>query len=91
MPVYYTFNSPICIELRKMDPLSSPGKSSRNGWRMAALLLLVSFATEHEARAYTDPGSGMLLWQMLVAGFVGVMFYLRRITSWFKGKKGSKD
>jgi hypothetical protein len=74
-----------------MDPSSSPEKSSHNVWRLAALVLLVSFATEHEARAYTDPGSGMLLWQMVVAGFVGVMFYLRRITSWFKGKKGSKD
>jgi hypothetical protein len=74
-----------------MDSRPSPENSFRNGWRLAALVLLVSFATEHEARAYTDPGSGMLVWQMLVAGFVGVMFYLRRITSWFKGKKGSKD
>ena len=74
-----------------MDPSCFPEKCSHNGWRLAALVLLVSFATEHEARAYTDPGSGMLIWQMVVAGFVGVMFYLRRITSWFKGKKGSKD
>ena len=59
--------------------------------RLLSFLLLLSFATEHEARAYTDPGSGMLVWQMLVAGFVGVMFYFRRLTSWFRGKKGSKD
>ena len=59
--------------------------------RLVPLLLLLSFATEHEARAYTDPGSGMLVWQMLVAGFVGVMFYFRPLTSWFRGKKGSKD
>ena len=59
--------------------------------RLLSFLVLLSFATEHEARAYTDPGSGMLIWQMLVAGFVGVMFYFRRLTSWFRGKKGSKD
>ena len=59
--------------------------------RLLSFLLLLSFATEHEARAYTDPGSGMLIWQMLVAGFVGVLFYFRRLTSWFRGKKGSKD
>jgi hypothetical protein len=63
----------------------------RNALRLGLFLLLLSFGTERQARAYTDPGSGMLLWQMLVAGFVGVTFYLRRLTSWFKGKKGPKD
>jgi hypothetical protein len=28
--------------------------------------------------AYTDPGSGVLLWQTLVAGFTGLAFYFRR-------------
>lgn len=44
--------------------------------------------------AYVDPGSGQLIWQMLVAGFVGALFYFKRIrlffqklfTKWF-GKK----
>lgn len=27
---------------------------------------------------YADPGSGALLWQALVAGFIGLMYYLRR-------------
>ncbi len=40
-----------------------------------------------EARAYTDPGTGALLWQMLAAGFVGLMFYFRKFTSWFKKKE----
>ena len=74
-----------------MDHFSSSPKPFRNALRLLPLLLLLSFGTEREARAYTDPGSGMLIWQMLVAGFVGVMFYFRRLTSWFKGKKGSKD
>ena len=55
--------------------------------RSALLLLLVSFAFETEARAYTDPGTGALIWQMLVAGFVGFAFYFRRLRNWMKGKK----
>jgi len=52
---------------------------------LTALGLIVCF--EREARAYTDPGTGALLWQALVAGLVGVLFYFRKFTSWFKGKK----
>jgi hypothetical protein len=54
------------------------------------LVALAMFATEREARAYTDPGSGALIWQMAVAGLVGVSFYFRRITAWFKNRKGPK-
>jgi hypothetical protein len=28
---------------------------------------------------YTDPGSGTLIWQLLLAAFFGGMFYLRRL------------
>lgn len=34
---------------------------------------------------YTDPGSGMLLWQVLVAGALGGLFYVRKIFSFFRG------
>jgi len=46
--------------------------------------------TEREARAYADPGTGAMVWQLLVAGFLGAMFYFRRFTTWFKNK-GRKD
>jgi hypothetical protein len=59
--------------------------------RVLFLIALASFATEREARAYTDPGTGALIWQMMVAGLVGVGFYFRRITGWFKNRKGPKD
>ena len=49
------------------------------------------FATEKQAHAYTDPGTGALIWQMLVAGLVGVGFYFRRITAWFKNRKGPRE
>ena len=59
-------------------------------FRATFLMALAMFATERQARAYTDPGSGALIWQMLVAGLVGVSFYFRRLTAWFKNRKGPK-
>jgi hypothetical protein len=59
--------------------------------RALFLLALVMFASEQQARAYTDPGTGALIWQMALAGIAGVAFYFRRITSWFKNRKGPRD
>jgi hypothetical protein len=59
--------------------------------RSLFLLALAMFATEREAHAYTDPGTGALIWQMALAGLAGVAFYFRRITTWFKSRKGPKD
>jgi hypothetical protein len=53
----------------------------------AFLLLLLLTAVEREASGYTDPGSGALLWQVLVAGFVGGMYYFRNILQRIRGKK----
>jgi hypothetical protein len=69
----------------------SPAKQFPNlPVRIVLLMALAMFATEREACAYTDPGSGALIWQMAVAGLVGVGFYFRRITAWFKNRKGPK-
>ena len=35
---------------------------------------------------YTDPGSGVLLWQILAAGVVGAMFYVRKVIAFLRGK-----
>jgi hypothetical protein len=59
--------------------------------RALFLLALAMFAFEQQARAYTDPGTGALIWQMALAGLAGVAFYFRRITSWFKNRKGPRD
>lgn len=59
--------------------------------RSLCLIALVSFATEREASAYTDPGTGALIWQMMLAGLVGTGFYFRKITAWFKNLKGPKS
>lgn len=44
----------------------------------AALAMALVLLTEPRAYAYTDPGSGALLWQALVAAFVGAGFYFRK-------------
>jgi hypothetical protein len=51
------------------------------------VLLILLAGSEREARAYTDPGSGALILQMLAAGFVSAIFYVRKFTNWFKPKK----
>ncbi len=53
-----------------------------------SVMLLVSLLLIPQGLgAYTDPGSGALLWQMLVAAFVGVMFSLRRMADWFRSRR----
>jgi hypothetical protein len=48
-------------------------------------------ATQSPAYAYADPGSGTLIWQILLAASFGVMFYLRRMIGWFRGLKSDKQ
>jgi hypothetical protein len=37
---------------------------------------------EQKFLAYIDPGLGALLWQAMVAGFVGFLFYLKKTRRW---------
>ena len=61
--------------------------------RIPILLLCLFVGLEMEAKAYTDPGTGALIWQLIAAGFVGGMFYLRRLRLLVTGfwKKQQKD
>ncbi|MEI6242480.1 MAG: hypothetical protein WCP39_03640 [Chlamydiota bacterium] len=36
--------------------------------------------------AYGDPGTGSLIWQILMALFVSGLFYVKRIYYWFQKK-----
>ena len=53
----------------------------------AALAMFLILLTEPRAYAYTDPGSGALLWQALAAAFVGAGFYFRKFLFHFFPKK----
>ena len=50
-------------------------------WNHFVSLSLVFLTALPDAHAYIDPGSGALLWQALLAAFVGVLFYIRSIRS----------
>jgi hypothetical protein len=43
---------------------------------------------------YTDPGSGALVWQLLVASFVGGLFYIRsfirRVSAMMSGRRSGE-
>ena len=38
---------------------------------------------------YVDPGSGLLVWQMIVAAMVGTLFYVKKFRT-FMGRLGRK-
>ncbi len=55
-----------------------------------ALLLFLLLGSERSLKAYADPGSGALIWQVIVAATIGVLYYARKIVAFFrkKGRKG---
>ena len=54
-------------------------------------MVLLGILVETPAKAYTDPGTGALLWQMLVALFAGCLFYVRKFSFWFKNRKKPRE
>jgi len=55
------------------------------------LLVLAFFGSAQQAQAYTDPGSGALIWQALVAGVAGSLYYVRRFVIWFNHRRSPRD
>lgn len=58
---------------------------------LMSFLVVFCFVLTQTAHAYTDPGSGALIWQLLMAGFVGFLFYFRQSFSWIKSKFSKKN
>ncbi len=84
------------IHIRENDlPKNLGSAGARRLLRRAAevlfLCVLILYISERQAYAYTDPGSGALIWQMLVAAFIGAGFYFRKVLFWFKGKRDSRE
>jgi hypothetical protein len=55
------------------------------------LSLILFLTLPSLAYAYSDPGSGLLLWQLLGSFFIGLLFYVRRIIAYFKGLLHKND
>ena len=54
-------------------------------------VVAILLVTSSPAYAYIDPGLGSLMWQLLFAGFVGGMFYVRKIRNWIVAMIRRKD
>ena len=53
--------------------------------------ILALFVSERPAHAYIDPGAGTMLWQVLVGLFAGTVYYVSRLFSGIRGKRGDRD
>jgi hypothetical protein len=92
-----TVNRPYAAALKR---LGTPTNHRVNplAWQRTGLLGLVNMGllaslllmTEAPARAYVDPGSGLLTFQMLGASLAGVLFYVRHKLKRFLGARPSK-
>ncbi len=79
------------MPIRHTDMKRKRPQLAKNCVHSGALVLFLLMAGGKPASAYADPGSGALLWQFLVAGFVGGMFYFRKITRWLRFRQNRKD
>jgi hypothetical protein len=59
--------------------------------RILLICVGVLLVAQTRAYAYADPGSGTLIWQMILAASFGVMFYARRIIGWFRRPKTGRE
>ena len=77
--------------MKRKDLAVIINNSAQNILQRLLLLGMLSFGTEATIHAYTDPGSGAMIWQTFVMGIAGAIFYWRRILRWFKSKKSSPE
>jgi hypothetical protein len=55
-------------------------------FELAVGILLVFCLTEQPVKAYADPGSGAVLWQLLFASIVSIGFRFRKLRLWFASR-----
>lgn len=51
------------------------------------LLVCLLLVAESQAKAYVDPGSGAAYYQIFLIGIVGLLFRVKRLAGWFRGRK----
>lgn len=54
---------------------------------LVAGIVLVFCLSEQPAKAYADPGSGAVLWQLFFASIVSIGFHFRKVRLWFTSKR----
>lgn len=61
-------------------------RRSDSVWAMVGVAICLMAGTAQEASAYTDPGTGALLWQSILAAIAGIGYYWRKVL-WSKKQK----
>jgi len=56
-------------------------------FQLAVGVVLALCLTGQPAKAYADPGSGAVLWQLLFASIVSIGFHFRRVRLWFTNRR----
>ncbi len=64
--------------------------SSMRIYKPLILVFILVLTWARSADAYVDPGTGSLIWQLIAAAFVGLMFYAVRIKRWIASKLSRK-
>lgn len=60
--------------------------------KISVLCFAIFTATAQPAYCYIDPGSGSMIWQLIVSAFIGMSFYFRKsIASIFSKVKKSDN
>lgn len=72
-----------------MSRRSTQSRSYRTA-RTIALTLALAIVPAR-AHAYTDPGSGALIWQGLMAACVGGLIYVRRFVQALRRRRGGEQ
>jgi len=71
--------------------VKSANRPTEKVMRRCLLLLALLAAAERPARAYVDPGSGALLWQMVAAGFLGALFQVRKFIARLRRRRRPRN
>ncbi|HEY3837938.1 MAG TPA: hypothetical protein VGL72_15255 [Bryobacteraceae bacterium] len=66
-------------------------RTARIFLQTAAGLFVAFCLTQQEAKAYADPGSGAVLWQLLFASIVSIGFHFRKLRLWFTSRRSRRD
>ncbi|MBZ5653575.1 MAG: hypothetical protein LAO18_24205 [Acidobacteriia bacterium] len=57
---------------------------------MFVIFLLLALALARPVHAYADPGTGTMLYQVVMAAIIGGVFQFRKLASFFRRRRNPK-
>ena len=71
-----------CYRIWPIPPIFEQGETL-----MVFTVVILTLGLTMPAAAYTDPGTGIMMWQLLTAALAAVMFKLRAIVTWVQKRR----